>query len=130
MALFCELISKWWFSLNHEAGIVSAITNGFRNLQDVKSLTSFNFLKLPITFLETDAANKSKLPCGNSKTFCSSMNRYPVFGVWMQGLGRMFLRHLRRTRLLVHVVDASNPDPVQDYTVLREVSLVSVCIIE
>lgn len=37
-----------------------------------------------------------------------------------KGLGRMFLRHLRRTRVLVHVVDASSPDPVEDYTVLRE----------
>ncbi len=37
-----------------------------------------------------------------------------------KGLGRMFLRHLRRTRLMVHVVDASAPDPVQDYIVLRE----------
>jgi GTPase involved in cell partitioning and DNA repair len=34
----------------------------------------------------------------------------------------MFLRHLRRTRLLVHVVDASNPDPLQDFLTLREVS--------
>lgn len=37
-----------------------------------------------------------------------------------KGLGRTFLRHLRRTRLLVHVVDASADDPVQDYTTLRE----------
>ncbi|GAQ85232.1 GTP-binding protein Obg/CgtA [Klebsormidium nitens] len=37
-----------------------------------------------------------------------------------RGLGRMFLRHLRRTRLLVHVVDASNPDPLQDFLILRE----------
>lgn len=37
-----------------------------------------------------------------------------------KGLGRMFLRHLRRTRVLVHVVDASTADPVDDYSVLRE----------
>lgn len=37
-----------------------------------------------------------------------------------KGLGRTFLRHLRRTRLLVHVVDASADDPVQDYRTLRE----------
>lgn len=34
----------------------------------------------------------------------------------------MFLRHLRRTRVLVHVVDASTPNPVEDYSILREVS--------
>lgn len=37
-----------------------------------------------------------------------------------KGLGRMFLRHLRRTRIVVHVVDASAEDPLQDYKVLCE----------
>eukprot|EP00252_Welwitschia_mirabilis_P003415 TRINITY_DN13490_c0_g1_i1.p1 TRINITY_DN13490_c0_g1~~TRINITY_DN13490_c0_g1_i1.p1 ORF type:complete len:499 (-),score=113.88 TRINITY_DN13490_c0_g1_i1:145-1641(-) len=37
-----------------------------------------------------------------------------------KGLGRNFLRHLRRTRLLVHVVDASTEDPINDYFTLRE----------
>ncbi len=38
-----------------------------------------------------------------------------------RGLGRMFLRHLRRTRMLMHVVDCSMADPATDYYV------VSVC---
>lgn len=37
-----------------------------------------------------------------------------------KGLGRNFLRHLRRTRLLVHVVDASGDDPLNDYITVRE----------
>ncbi|XP_047334164.1 probable GTP-binding protein OBGC2 [Impatiens glandulifera] len=37
-----------------------------------------------------------------------------------KGLGRNFLRHLRRTRLLVHVVDAATPDPLTDYKTIRE----------
>ncbi|KAJ3669873.1 hypothetical protein LUZ60_010197 [Juncus effusus] len=37
-----------------------------------------------------------------------------------KGLGRNFLRHLRRTRLLVHVVDASALDPLKDYKTVRE----------
>ncbi|KAK9165401.1 hypothetical protein Scep_000592 [Stephania cephalantha] len=37
-----------------------------------------------------------------------------------KGLGRNFLRHLRRTRLLVHVVDAAADDPVKDYRTVRE----------
>ncbi|XP_019256945.1 PREDICTED: probable GTP-binding protein OBGC2 [Nicotiana attenuata] len=37
-----------------------------------------------------------------------------------KGLGRNFLRHLRRTRLLVHVVDAASEDPVSDYRTVKE----------
>ncbi|XP_030950650.1 probable GTP-binding protein OBGC2 isoform X2 [Quercus lobata] len=37
-----------------------------------------------------------------------------------KGLGRNFLRHLRRTRLLVHVVDAAAENPVNDYQTVKE----------
>ncbi|KAF3790502.1 putative GTP-binding protein [Nymphaea thermarum] len=37
-----------------------------------------------------------------------------------KGLGRNFLRHLRRTRLLVHVVDAAAENPVKDFITVRE----------
>ena len=37
-----------------------------------------------------------------------------------RGLGRAFLRHLRRTRAMLIVVDASGQDPVSDYTTIRE----------
>lgn len=45
--------------------------------------------------------------------------------VTLQGLGRNFLRHLRRTRLLVHVVDAAAEDPVGDYRTVKEVCLLT-----
>ncbi|CAK7346298.1 unnamed protein product [Dovyalis caffra] len=37
-----------------------------------------------------------------------------------KGLGRNFLRHLRRTHVLVHVVDAAAEDPVNDYRTVKE----------
>lgn len=37
-----------------------------------------------------------------------------------KGLGRNFLRHLRRTRMLVHIVDAAAEDPVYDYRTVKE----------
>ena len=37
-----------------------------------------------------------------------------------RGLGRAFLRHLRRTRAMLIVVDVSGQDPVSDYTTIRE----------
>ena len=36
------------------------------------------------------------------------------------GLGHAFLRHVERTRVLVHVVDGSDPDPEWDYDVIRD----------
>jgi len=36
------------------------------------------------------------------------------------GLGHAFLRHVARTRLLVHVVDLAAGDPERDYQVIRE----------
>jgi GTP-binding protein len=40
-----------------------------------------------------------------------------------QGLGTQFLRHIERTRLLVHLVDVSDaggrPDPVEDFKVIN-----------
>ena len=36
------------------------------------------------------------------------------------GLGHAFLRHVERTRVLVHVVDISAADPERDYAIIRE----------
>ena len=36
------------------------------------------------------------------------------------GLGHAFLRHVERTRVLLHVVDGSGRDPAWDYDVIRE----------
>ncbi|MGA8924345.1 MAG: GTPase ObgE [Candidatus Dormiibacterota bacterium] len=36
------------------------------------------------------------------------------------GLGRRFLRHVERTRILVYVLDGSAPDPWQDLTTVRK----------
>jgi GTP-binding protein len=36
------------------------------------------------------------------------------------GLGHAFLRHVERTRVLVHVVDGSDPDPEWDYAIIRD----------
>jgi GTPase len=35
------------------------------------------------------------------------------------GLGLEFLRHLQRTRLLVHLLDGTSPDPIQDLSIVN-----------
>lgn len=40
------------------------------------------------------------------------------------GLGHQFLRHVERTKVLVHLIDGSSPDPIADYqTIRRELEL-------
>jgi GTP-binding protein len=36
------------------------------------------------------------------------------------GLGHEFLRHIERTRLLLHLVDATAPDPLGDYRIIQQ----------
>ncbi|CCQ52981.1 MULTISPECIES: GTPase ObgE [Crocosphaera] len=36
------------------------------------------------------------------------------------GLGHEFLRHIERTRLLLHLVDVTSDDPLQDYEVIQQ----------
>jgi GTP-binding protein len=34
------------------------------------------------------------------------------------GLGHEFLRHCQRSRILVHIIDGTSPDPINDFTAI------------
>ena len=36
------------------------------------------------------------------------------------GLGHEFLRHIERTRLLIHLIDAASEDPLEDWNVIEQ----------
>ena len=37
-----------------------------------------------------------------------------------KGLGHKFLKHIGRTKMIVHVLDATSPDPKKDYQIIRD----------
>lgn len=37
-----------------------------------------------------------------------------------KGLGDKFLRHIERTKILIHIIDANSEDPITDYKIIRQ----------
>ena len=53
----------------------------------------------------------------SSITYCCHADL--LEGVTGKGLGHEFLRHCQRARILLHVIDGSSPDPIEDFKAIQ-----------
>mmetsp|Transcript_22537 Transcript_22537/g.62263 ORF Transcript_22537/g.62263 Transcript_22537/m.62263 type:complete len:729 (-) Transcript_22537:171-2357(-) len=100
-----------------DVGIVGLPNAGKSSL--LKALTKASPEVAPYPFT-TLMPNLGVLASGGPKAVLADLPGLIEGAHTGRGLGRMFLRHLRRTRMIMHVVDCSMEDPATDYFVVRE----------
>ncbi|KAH9315226.1 hypothetical protein KI387_023853, partial [Taxus chinensis] len=108
-----------------DVGLVGLPNSGKSSLLAAVTLAKPNIADYPFTTLMPNLGRLDGDPDLGIWGFSSSATLADLPGLIRgahlgKGLGRTFLRHLRRTHLLVHVVDASVADPVQDYRTVRQ----------
>ncbi len=104
-----------------EVGIIGLPNAGKSTLISVVSAARPKIADYPFTTLVPNLGVVSK-PTGDGVVFADIPGL--VAGAHQGiGLGHDFLRHIERTRLLIHLVDLTSPDPIGDYhTILAELN--------
>ncbi|KAL1542948.1 putative GTP-binding protein OBGC2 [Salvia divinorum] len=108
-----------------DVGLVGLPNAGKSTLLAATTLAKPDIADYPFTTLMPNLGRLNGDPSLGAGQFSSAATLADLSGLIEgahlgKGLGRNFLRHLRRTRLLVHVVDAAAEDPVQDYRTVKE----------
>ncbi|CAA0843426.1 GTP-binding protein OBGC- chloroplastic [Striga hermonthica] len=108
-----------------DVGLVGLPNAGKSTLLAAITLAKPDIADYPFTTLMPNLGRLNGDPSLGSEQFSSQATLADMPGLIEgahlgKGLGRNFLRHLRRTRMLVHVVDASAENPVCDYRTVKE----------
>ncbi|CAD6215009.1 unnamed protein product [Miscanthus lutarioriparius] len=108
-----------------DVGLVGLPNAGKSTLLSAITLARLDIADYPFTTLMPNLGRLGGDPALGALQFSSEATLADLPGLIEgahlgKGLGRNFLRHLGRTRVIVHVVDAAADDPVNDYKIVRE----------